>query len=121
MTLLGLVTSQKWHGPKILSLVKIFLYIKSDWGAFFGSVGLPWSSLQKTFLLGVLSGLKAKPETNHPYLFSQARSPASSHEVSTRALSMGSDTWRRRDTVGADQEGEESLGGMGEYSILVEN
>ena len=46
-----------------------FLYIKSDWGAFFWVCqAIPGLLFKYIFLLGVLPGLKTKPVSNHHYL-----------------------------------------------------
>ena len=54
---------------KNLFLSKSFLYINLYWGRHFSrgyQRTLIFSSKKKTFHLGVLSGRKIKPETNHP-------------------------------------------------------
>jgi len=104
-------------GHKSFSCLNSFLYIKSDWGAIFGSVGQPWSSLQTR----VLPGLNTKPVINHHYLSAKqgvSQQPGEPHQ----GVSPGrGDSGQRRAWWLLKKEGDEGLGRRGEYSTLVEN
>ena len=70
------------------------------------------------FLLGVLTGLKTKPVTNHHYLSAKQGGQPAARRTPPGRQSRGRDSGPRKAWRVLKQEGDESLGGEGGNTVL---